>query len=94
MLQTIFITLTVINLAALLAFGLDKLLARRGARRISERRLCLFALPLGAFGAWAGVFLFRHKTSKPSFLWKLAGVTVLQLAVLVAWWIWGRELFS
>ena len=42
--------------------GLDKSRARRGARRVSEKTLFVFALLGGAAGGTAGMFLFRHKT--------------------------------
>ena len=59
------------------AFGLDKLAARRGRRRVPEQTLQLLAL----FGGWPGALLampvFRHKRRKGSF------VEVLVLIVLV-----------
>ena len=42
--------------------GLDKGKARRGAWRVSEKTLFVFALLGGAVGGTAGMFLFRHKT--------------------------------
>lgn len=42
--------------------GVDKAKARRGAWRISERTLFVFALLGGAPGGTLGMFLFRHKT--------------------------------
>lgn len=51
-----------INLLALAAMGYDKRCARRRQRRIPERVLFLLALAGGSLGAWAGMYLFRHKT--------------------------------
>ena len=42
--------------------GLDKAKARRGAWRISEKTLFVFALLGGAPGGTAGMFLFRDET--------------------------------
>ena len=64
--------LLVINVLALLAYGLDKLLARWKAhapktRRIPEKALLLLAALGGGIGAWLGMELFRHKTQHRSF---------------------------
>jgi uncharacterized membrane protein YsdA (DUF1294 family) len=48
-------------------YGYDKLSARRGGERVSERTLHLLALCSGWPGALAGQLLFRHKTGKASF---------------------------
>ncbi len=55
-----------INLAALAMYAYDKMMARKGDRRISEKTLLLVAL-LGPFGAMAGMRWFRHKTRKLKF---------------------------
>lgn len=71
-----------LNLLCFLAFGLDKLKARRGRRRIRERTLLLLALPGSAPGAWLAMGTFRHKTQKRSFRLWMALVTLLN-ALLV-----------
>ncbi|MBQ7473360.1 MAG: DUF1294 domain-containing protein [Oscillospiraceae bacterium] len=42
--------------------GVDKLKAKTGRWRISEKTLFVFALLGGAVGGTAGMFLFHHKT--------------------------------
>ncbi len=54
------------NLVAMMLYAYDKMMARKGDRRISERTLLLMAL-LGPFGAMAGMRWFRHKTRKLKF---------------------------
>lgn len=82
--------LLALNLIAFVAQGLDKHLARRGASRISEKRLLWLGVPLAAPGMWLGMRTFRHKTSKPSFL-ALAGLVTIANAAL----LWGvYELWS
>lgn len=49
------------------AFGADKLAARRGSRRTSERTLHTLELAGGWPGSLLAMHLFRHKRSKVSF---------------------------
>jgi len=81
-----------INFAAFAAFGIDKMLAEAGRRRISEANLLTLALVGGSPGAYAGRHLFRHKTRKQPFSGELHGIAVLQLgalAGLAGWWAFG-----
>lgn len=48
-------------------YGLDKMLARAGKRRISEKTLISCAFVFGGLGAMFGMVLFNHKTSKIKF---------------------------
>jgi uncharacterized membrane protein YsdA (DUF1294 family) len=48
-------------------YGMDKLRSGKGADRIPESLLIVGALLGGCAGATLGMFLFRHKISKPSF---------------------------
>ena len=59
-------------------YGYDKAQAKIGGGRVPETVLHLITLIGGWPGAWAGRFVFRHKTRKPAFL------TVLILST-VAW---------
>lgn len=70
------------NVLALLFFALDKLKAKIGGRRTSNKALkaLLITCPLGAI---AGMLVFRHKTQQTSFwLWGLAGLTITGLLAL------------
>jgi uncharacterized membrane protein YsdA (DUF1294 family) len=58
--------LTIVNVASLVIFGVDKLKSIRGGWRIPEMKLLLVAL-CGPFGAYTGILLFRHKTRKIKF---------------------------
>ena len=64
--------------------GLDKAKARRGAWRVSEKALFVFALLGGAPGGTAGMFLFRHKTRHWTFRLGFPLLAAAQLALL-AW---------
>jgi uncharacterized membrane protein YsdA (DUF1294 family) len=80
--SALLLLLVVLNAVSFAMFGIDKRRARRGERRISERALLLSGLVSGTIGAWAGVFAFRHKTRKPSFLLPLAAASLVDLAVV------------
>lgn len=65
-------------------FVLDKRLARRGARRISERALLGLAACFGAPGALLAMRVVRHKTQKPRFRVGVPLLLVAQLGAVVA----------
>ena len=79
--------LLAVNLAALLAMGLDKSFARRHRRRIPEHRLLALAVLGGSVGALAGMLLFRHKTLHKKFSVGLPAILIVQLlaAGCTAW---------
>jgi uncharacterized membrane protein YsdA (DUF1294 family) len=62
------IWLAITSVVTFFMYGLDKNLARSGARRVPESTLHGLALVGGFAGGWAGRVLFRHKTRKPEFL--------------------------
>ncbi|WP_035676760.1 DUF1294 domain-containing protein [Flavobacterium limnosediminis] len=75
----LFIYLLAVNGIAFLLNGTDKWFAMHQKSRISERSLLCFVLVGGTVGALLGMLLFRHKTSKFSFLWKFVGILLLQI---------------
>jgi uncharacterized membrane protein YsdA (DUF1294 family) len=83
------LTYAALSLVTLLTYGLDKLQAKRGGRRVPEARLHALALLGGFAGAWLGRRLFRHKTQKPGFGFVLVLALVLHA---LAWggWFAGR----
>ena len=64
--------------------GYDKYLARNKKRRIAENSLLLWALFGGSIGTGFGMWVFKHKTSKRSFLWKFLSIVLFQLLVVLA----------
>lgn len=77
-----------INFLAFAAFGIDKMLAEAGARRISEANLLGLAFIGGSPGAYAGRHLFRYKTRKQPFSGELHAIAVLQVVALAAFLAW------
>jgi uncharacterized membrane protein YsdA (DUF1294 family) len=76
--------LVIANVISFAMFGIDKQRARSGQRRISERALLLSAAVSGTVGAWVAMNVFRHKTAKRSFQARMAAVTAVDIAVVVA----------
>lgn len=50
------------NIIGLAIMGIDKSKARRHAWRISEKGLFFVSFLCGSIGAWAGMYIFTHKT--------------------------------
>lgn len=55
------------NLVVFFVYGLDKLFAKNGLRRIREKTLIILSYLFGAVGAMFGMIVFNHKTSKIKF---------------------------
>jgi uncharacterized membrane protein YsdA (DUF1294 family) len=81
------------NLAAFLAFSIDKRRAENGAWRIPERTLLTFAFYGGSLGALLGQQVFRHKTRKEPFRTYLLVIASchIVLAALVFFFPQARE---
>lgn len=71
-----------INLATFAIYGLDKLLAASGTRRVPERTLHLTAFLFGSPGALLAMNVFHHKTRKTSFQLGLALLVLVQVLVV------------
>ena len=76
------IYVAVMTLLAFLAMGWDKLCAKRGAWRISEKVLFLLAVLGGSVGSIAGMYAFHHKTRHWYFRWGFALLTAAQCAII------------
>lgn len=82
MIWLIYLLIT-INLFSFLLFGFDKWRAWRHRRRIPEKVLFLITFFGGSLGSLAGMYTFRHKTSKTSFQIVVAVLILIQLSLLV-----------
>lgn len=81
------------NLLCFMFFAWDKRKAQRKQRRLAEKTLHLVTLPGAAPGAWAAIWLLRHKNRKSAFWSVTLGLTLLQGAVLYFAWPYFQALF-
>ena len=81
MLKLFFGWLFLINLAGILAMGLDKRKAQRGLWRIPEKTLFLIAALGGSLGCIFGMYRFHHKTKHPAFRYGLPLIFFLELGL-------------
>lgn len=86
-------TFLTINLITFFSIGYDKKLAQNNKRRIPEKILFLQAILGGSIGLLIAMLLFRHKTSKRSFILKFSAIVFIQLLVAVMV-IYNIDIFS
>lgn len=67
MTKVIIAYLICINIIEFLLLGIDKFLAIRKTRRISEKMFFIICLIGGSFGGINGMIFFRHKINKKKF---------------------------
>ena len=73
----------IINLAAFLTYGWDKLCAKRHEWRVPEMTLLALAAGGGSIGAMAAMRIFHHKTLHLKFKYGVPFLLILQMAGLV-----------
>ena len=71
-----------INSIVFILAGYDKYSAKRNKRRIPENTLFFLEAIGGTIGLLLAMLLFRHKTTKSSFLWKFFGILIFQLLLV------------
>ena len=78
--------LIILTFVTFITFGIDKRLAVRHRRRISESMLLILTFVGGTVGAVLAMMVFRHKTSKKNFLLKIALIIALQFIITYFYW--------
>jgi len=86
MLQLAWALVLLVNVAALVVYGWDKLKARGNGRRVRERTLLWWIGVGGWVGAWLGMGWFRHKTQKQPFRRWAVLWTIVNPTWLLVWW--------
>jgi uncharacterized membrane protein YsdA (DUF1294 family) len=75
----------ILNGIAFTLTAYDKHLAKAQKRRIPERTLLSFVFFGGMIGSGLAMLIFRHKTSKTSYLWKFWGIVFIQILIAFLW---------
>ena len=73
-----------INIVLFIIAGYDKYQALKNKRRIPEKTLFLMALTGGSPGLLTAMLLFKHKTSKTSFIVKFVLILAIQATLIIA----------
>ncbi|WP_286969912.1 DUF1294 domain-containing protein [Flavobacterium sp. UBA4854] len=73
-----------INVLVFIFAGYDKSQARKNNRRVPEKTLFLMAITGGSLGLLTAMLLFKHKTSKTSFIVKFTVILAIQAALIYA----------
>ena len=72
------------NIITGLLMGIDKLKAKGGYWRISEKTLLISAILMGGLGTYCGSKIFKHKTQKKSFKIMLSLAIIVNIATMAA----------
>jgi uncharacterized membrane protein YsdA (DUF1294 family) len=72
----------IVNIIEFVLAGYDKYLAVKHKRRIPENTLFTIAFFGGSIGLLLAMLLFRHKTSKSSFIIKFTIIFLIQIVLV------------
>lgn len=87
------IYLAVINITTILVTIMDKLRARAGSWRFSERSLIILGLLGGAISEYTTMKIIRHKTRHNKFMIGLPVIIFLQLAIVILYILKVAQIF-
>lgn len=82
--KTLVIYLLIVNIATFALYGIDKLKARTGSWRVSEKTLLLMAGIGGSIGAWIGMKVWHHKTKHKKFVFGIPVILAVQIIAAAA----------
>ena len=80
--KVFFISLLFINIIVFILAGYDKYQARKNKQRVPENTLFFFEAIGGTIGLLTAMLIFRHKTSKMSFIIKFSIIFILQVLLI------------
>ncbi|WP_264535667.1 DUF1294 domain-containing protein [Flavobacterium sp. N1736] len=80
--EVLLVYFLIINLVTFVAAGYDKYLAINKKHRIPENTLFTMAAIGGTIGLLLAMLLFRHKTSKSSFIIKFSLIFIFQIVLI------------
>ena len=90
--KAILIYIVFVNIAAFVVYTFDKYRSKNASSRISEKELHTFSMIGGFLGASLSMALFRHKTSKVSFLLKHIFIMIVWIAGIIYYFLDFNEL--
>lgn len=79
--KILIVYLLIVNIVALLLYGIDKWKAKHDMWRIPEATLLIIAAVGGSIGALAAMQLFHHKTKHKKFYIGVPVIIILQIAL-------------
>jgi len=81
--EVLFAYFLIVNFLTFIITDYDKYLAVKHKRRVPENTLFILATIGGSLGLLLAMFLFRHKTSKTSFIVKFSAIFLIQIIIVV-----------
>lgn len=84
----------IVNIIIFILAGYDKYQARKNKQRIPENTLFLLEGIGGTIGLLLAMLLFRHKTSKSSFILKFSAIVFIQILIIVLLFIYNVNIFT
>ena len=81
--KLLLIYFAVINVLTFITYDIDKWKAKRSMWRIREASLLLLAVLGGSIGAWAGMWVWHHKTLHKKFRYGVPAILALQIAFVI-----------
>ena len=75
--------LVIINIIGFLSMWIDKVKAKKGSWRISEKNLFIVAMLGGSIGSMLGMKTVRHKTKHKKFVIGMPAVLIVQVIITV-----------
>ncbi|MCC9072388.1 DUF1294 domain-containing protein [Flavobacterium sp. F-65] len=82
--EVLLIYILVVNVLSFILTGYDKYLAIKNKHRIPEKTLFTIGLLGGSLGLLIAMVLFKHKTSKSSFIVKFGGIIFVQILFVIS----------
>lgn len=81
--KVILLYLLIINAGGFLVMTVDKLFAKSGSWRVSERTLLGLAAFGGSIGVWAAMYIVRHKTKHTKFVIGVPVILAIQIGLFL-----------
>ena len=77
----ILLYIVLINIVTFLAYGIDKLKAKRNRWRVPESALFLLAVVGGSIGAWTGIKVWHNKTLHKRFKYGIPLIVFVHIVI-------------